>query len=140
MKKILFIALFALLGLTIAAQPYTTISDGESGLSVRTNLNNLINWENALGLDLEFSINGSTSWHYPWASGDLYIRYSDDFGVSWSDAVYLTASDTFFVQVADSLTAYVTPAQLSDSIQANLFVVPQDLNLIVHSLYCLYQI
>ena len=111
MKKILITAVFLITGLIAFAQPYTTISDGESGLSVRTNLNNLITWENNLGLDIEFSVN-DTTYHYPWANGDLYMRVSDDFGSTWSDGFYLTYTDDFFVKTADSLIAYVTPDQL----------------------------
>jgi len=124
MKKLIFIV-FLFIGVSTFAQPFTTISNGESGLSVRTNLNNLITWTNALGLDIEFSVDNAT-WHYPWASGDLYIRYSGDYGVSWSDGIYLVASDSFFVQTQDSLIAYVTPTQLMDSVNQYSFVQPID--------------
>jgi hypothetical protein len=67
----------------ITAQPFTNITAGQSGLSVRTNLNNTINYLNALGLQLQFS-SDNTDWHYPWSVGDRYIRYSGNFGVSWS--------------------------------------------------------
>ena len=83
MKKLISILiLLAAFNLT-KAQPFTNITNGESGLSVRTNLNNMINYMNALGLQLQFS-SDQTNWHYPWAVGDKYIRYSGNFGVSWS--------------------------------------------------------
>ena len=125
MKKILLLICFAFFSVSLFAQPFTTISNGESGLSVRNNLNNLITWTNNLGLDLEFSDDNST-WHYPWVSGDVYIRYSGDFGVTWSDGMYIAYSDSFFVQLADSLTQYVTPKQLTDTISKYAFVEPRD--------------
>lgn len=65
---------------------FTQINDGDTGLSARTTLNEIITYLNGLGLDLEFSSDGA-SWHYPWAAGDDYIRFSSDFGSTWSDGL-----------------------------------------------------
>lgn len=72
---------------------FSTINNGDSGETVRLLLNSIIENINDLGLDIEFSANAS-SWHYGWETGDLYIRFSDDFGTTWSDAIYLNYSDT----------------------------------------------
>jgi len=42
-------------------------------------------WVDADELQLEYSINGSTSWHTPFELWDLYIRSSTDWGSTWSD-------------------------------------------------------
>jgi hypothetical protein len=51
----------------------------------------MITYMNGLGLDIEFSAD-NLAWHYPWVSGDMYIRFSDDFGTSWTDGIYLNYS------------------------------------------------
>ena len=105
MKKILIILIFAFVGImNINAQPFSNISNGESGLSVRNTLNGLIDWTNDLGLDIEFSIDNST-WHYPWADGDLYMRTSGDYGVTWSDGMYI----------------YYAPADINVALQVDYF-------------------
>ncbi len=88
MKKILVLFIGIILSANIFAQPFSSITDGESGLDVRTTLNNIITYLNDLGYDIEFSVDAS-SWHYGWASGDLYVRFSDDWGSTWSDEVFL---------------------------------------------------
>ena len=88
MKRILITLIMVAVSLIGFSQPFTNISDGDAGSSVRSTLNAQIDYLNDLGYDLEFSAD-ATNWHYPWQSGDLYIRYSDDFGSTWSDAVYL---------------------------------------------------
>jgi len=70
---------------------FTEIDDGDSGLSARTELNSIITYLNALGFQIQFSADNAT-WHYPWASGDLYMRLSGDFGATWSDGIYLAYS------------------------------------------------
>jgi hypothetical protein len=70
---------------------FTEIDNGDSGLSARTTLNEIITYLNRLGFDLEFSDDNSI-WHYGWASGDLYMRFSADFGSTWSDGIYLAYS------------------------------------------------
>lgn len=144
MKRILILFIGLIFSINLFAQPFTQINAGESGLSVRTNLNNLIGYINGLGLDIEFSVDGST-WHYGWSSGDNYMRLSDDWGSTWSDAIYLwdggvlgsIESDTLiigtdtitgftnvFLQVSDS-TIYATQtdlAAISDSTFVNATV------------------
>ena len=70
----------------------SNINNGDTGLATRNTLNEVITQINKLGLDIQFSADGSTLWHYPWASGDLYMRLSADFGVTWTDAIYLLYS------------------------------------------------
>lgn len=70
----------------------SNINNGDTGLAARTILNEVIDQINKLGLDIQFSIDGATLWHYPWASGDLYMRLSADFGATWTDAIYLLYS------------------------------------------------
>jgi len=88
MKRILITLIIVVVSLIGFSQPFTNISDGDAGSSVRSTLNAQIDYLNDLGYDLEFSAD-ATNWHYGWQSGDLYIRYSDDFGSTWSDAVFL---------------------------------------------------
>ena len=38
-------------------------------------------------LSIEYSFNGSTSWHTTYQTGDLYIRFSTDGEVTWSDGI-----------------------------------------------------
>jgi len=113
MKKITITLIFALFGLLVQAQPFGTIANGEAGSSVRSTLNSALSYLDGLGLDFEFSADAS-SWHYGWQSGDLYIRYSDDFGTTWSSAIYLwdgagfenLAVDTLVLN-GDSITSFV---------------------------------
>jgi len=65
---------------------FTLINNDDTGLSARTEINDMMTYLNSLGLDIEFSNDGA-SWHYPWASGDDYIRFSADFGSTWSDGL-----------------------------------------------------
>ena len=65
-----------------------TINDGDTGSSVRTDLNNMFDeiYDNAV--NVQFSADGSTSWHDDFASGvDSYWRVSRDMGSTWGDAV-----------------------------------------------------
>jgi hypothetical protein len=43
---------------------------------------------NGLGWTVQFSENGS-DWHYPFQTGDGFIRYSADFGSTYSPAFYI---------------------------------------------------
>ncbi|MDD5698496.1 MAG: hypothetical protein PHH77_07750 [Victivallaceae bacterium] len=43
--------------------------------------------ENAPEVQYQFSVDGETDWHTPWASGDFYQRISVDDGVTWSDPI-----------------------------------------------------
>lgn len=70
---------------------FSAINNSDTGLSVRTTLNNIITYLNRLGFDLQFSDN-NVDWHYPWVSGDLYVRFSDDYGSTWTDGIYLLYS------------------------------------------------
>ena len=70
---------------------FTEILNGDTGLSARTTINEITTYLNRLGLDIEFSADNS-AWHYGWASGDLYMRFSSDFGATWSDGIYLNYS------------------------------------------------
>lgn len=101
--KRLFLILFLLITFTaVKAQPFAMLANGESGLSVRTNLNNALTYLNGLGLEFEFSADGA-SWHYPWSSGDKYIRYSGNFGSTFSDPVFLWDGGDVSKFVADTL-------------------------------------
>lgn len=68
---------------------FNSISNGESGASVRTSLNQVVTYLNDLGWTVQFSANGSTLWHYPFATGDGFIRYSADFGTTYTPAFYI---------------------------------------------------
>jgi len=71
---------------------FSTINNGDGGLAVRTVLNNIITHLNGLGLGIEFS-DDNEAWHYPWVSGDIYMRLSADFGETWTDGIYLNYAD-----------------------------------------------
>jgi hypothetical protein len=68
---------------------FNNISNGESGATVRVTLNNVVDYLNNLGWLVQFSSDGSTGWHYPFATGDGWIRYSADFGDTYSPAFYI---------------------------------------------------
>jgi hypothetical protein len=144
MKKLVIILIMFFAGLTVHAQPFTNIQDGESGLAVRTNLNNVINYLNGLGLQLQFS-SDKINWHYPFQTGDIYIRYSGNFGTAYSTPFYLwdgerlgtiatdeliVGTDTItsfgggYVQLSDSVTKWVTATQLTNVIN-NIEVMQQ---------------
>jgi hypothetical protein len=42
---------------------------------------------------IQYSINGSTSWHDTYASGDKYVRFSVDDGVTWTDGMKFIGED-----------------------------------------------
>ena len=71
---------------------FSIINNGDGGLAVRTVLNNIITHLNGLGLGIEFS-DDNEAWHYPWVSGDIYMRLSADFGETWTDGIYLNYAD-----------------------------------------------
>lgn len=71
---------------------FSAINNGDGGLAVRTVLNNIITHLNGLGLGIEFS-DDNEAWHYPWVSGDIYMRLSADFGETWTDGIYLNYAD-----------------------------------------------
>jgi hypothetical protein len=68
---------------------FNNIANSESGATVRVTLNNVVDYLNNLGWLVQFSANGSTGWHYPFTTGDGYIRYSANFGTSYSPAFYI---------------------------------------------------
>lgn len=103
MKKLLILLIGLFVFATSNGQPFSSISDGEAGSSVRSTLNSIISNMNDLGWDVEFSADAS-SWHYGCQTGDEYIRYSDDFGSTWSDAVYLWDGGGFENLAVDTLT------------------------------------
>jgi hypothetical protein len=70
------------------------IQNGDTGLVSRNIINELVTQINKLGLDINFSIDNATLWHYPWVSGDLYMRLSADFGITWTDGIFLSYSPT----------------------------------------------
>jgi hypothetical protein len=72
---------------------FSIITNGQGGESVRLELNSVINYLNGLGLDLQFSAD-AVAWHYPFQTGDVWIRFSADFGATWSTAIYLSDADT----------------------------------------------
>ena len=102
MKRILILISFLVCAVFAQAQPFGTIANSESGSSVRTKLNNALMYLDTLGLDIEFSAD-NLSFHYPWASNDIYIRLSDDFGTTWSDAFFLWGGDSLSKTVIDTL-------------------------------------
>lgn len=87
MKKLIVIILL-LFSISAYSQPFTNIQANESGLSVRTNLNNMINYINGLGWKVQYSANGTT-WSYPWQAGDIYFRFSGNYGNSWTPPVFM---------------------------------------------------
>jgi len=135
MKKLIII-LMMFVATVGYSQPFTNIQANESGLSVRTNLNNVIDYLNDLGLKLQFSTD-KINWHYPFQTGDIYIRYSGNFGVGYSPGFYLWDGDRFtsiatdqlivgtdtitsfgggYVQLSDSITQWVTATQLATAL------------------------
>ena len=68
---------------------FNNIANSESGATVRVTLNNVVDYLNGLGWLVQFSADGSTGWHYPFETGDGYIRYSADFGSTYSPAFYI---------------------------------------------------
>jgi hypothetical protein len=68
---------------------FNNISNGESGATILVTLNNVVDYLNNLGWLVQFSADGSTGWHYPFTTGDGFIRYSADFGTSYSPAFYI---------------------------------------------------
>jgi hypothetical protein len=87
------------------------INDGDTGLVARNIINEVVDQINKLGLDIQFSIDNDTLWHYPWVNGDLFMRLSADFGVTWTDGIYLAYSpsdsagwtDAFFDETTGNL-------------------------------------
>lgn len=67
-----------------------TISNGETGLIVRNSLNDNFTEIYDNMLNMQFSVDGSTSWHNTYTSADNYFRVSRDAGASWGDAVDIT--------------------------------------------------
>jgi hypothetical protein len=98
MKKLSILSILLLFSVMAFAQPFSTINNGDAGSTVRATLNSALDYLDGLGVDIEYSVD-TTSWHYPWASGDRYVRYSSDYGTSWTDPIYL-----FYDQSFDTLT------------------------------------
>ena len=48
---------------------------------------------NAPATQIQFSINGTTLWHTPFVSGDLFIRYSVDGGATWGNGYRFIGQD-----------------------------------------------
>ena len=87
MKKL--IALFILIASIIACYgQYEAIQAGQSGNTVRTNMNRMFNELYGNSLTYNFSSDGE-SWHPVYANTDNYMRLSSDLGVTWSDAILL---------------------------------------------------
>ena len=129
MKKLFFAVIIALFSLTASAQ-YQAISNGESGLSVRTKINTMNQQLYNLNLTGQFSDDGVT-WDTTWTAGDNFVRFSKNLGSTWSDAVpiwdgssltkltldtLIIGTDTVisfgggYVALADSNDVYTTPA------------------------------
>lgn len=65
-----------------------TINNGETGLQVRTKLNNMFGEVYTNAVAMQFSADGSESWHNDFASGtDNYFRISRDMATTWGNAV-----------------------------------------------------
>lgn len=132
MKKLLTI-LFVLAFFMANSQPFVNINTNETGLSSRTKINNVFEYLNSLGLKLQFSADGSL-WGYPYTTGDKYIRYSADYGTSWSPGFFLWGGDNIItlqldtlqiggqtitggiVTLSDSTFTFVTPHQLDSTL------------------------
>ena len=93
---------------------FSAINNGDGGLSVRNLLNSIISYLNGLSLDMEFSAD-NLAWHYPWQSGDKYIRVSADFGTTWSDGIYLNYANVLADYVEDPAdgSRLITPAEIA---------------------------
>lgn len=102
MKRIIFLLLFVGGSIFANAQPFTNIQANQSGLSVRTNLNNMINYINALGLKIEYSTDGVT-WNYPWQNGNIYTRFSGDYGTNWTPKMFMWDGSVLGSIEADTL-------------------------------------
>ncbi len=98
MKRLSILFISLLFSIFAMSQPFSTIANGESGLSVRTNLNNLINYVNDLGWKVQFS-SDKEGWHDSYVVGDYYIRFSTDYGDTYTNPVLIFDGQT----VIDSL-------------------------------------
>lgn len=132
MKKLLTI-LFLFAFFAANSQPFTNINQNETGLSSRTKINNVFEYLNELGLKLQFSADGNL-WGYPYTTGDKYIRYSANYGTSWSPGFFLWGGDNIItlqldtlqiggqtitggiVTLSDSTFTFVTPHQLDSTL------------------------
>jgi len=66
---------------------YSEITNGQSGLSVRTSLNSMFSQLYDLHLTASFS-SDNASWHDDRQAGDTYFRLSSDLGLTWSDGIF----------------------------------------------------
>ena len=82
-----------------------TVTNGQLGSGARAAINAAIAHLNALGLGIQFSAD-NTNWHYPYQTGDGWIRYSGDFGGTWSSGFFAGQSiedlDIYVEKVAGS--------------------------------------
>lgn len=66
--------------------PFTLIANGDTGLTTRTELNNVFTFLNTYGLRVQYS-NDGVSWSYTFTTGDDYIRFLDVDGNNPTDAL-----------------------------------------------------
>ena len=83
--------------------PFTQINNGDTGLSSRTTLNNIITELNTYGIRVQYSNDGAT-WSYAYTSGDDWIRFLTvdgavitqglqfGGGASWDEATFNTGN------------------------------------------------
>jgi hypothetical protein len=103
MKKRILVLIISLLVSTFAFAQQQTINNGETGLQVRTKLNEMFTdlFDNIV--NIQFSIDGSTDWHDTYTSADRYWRITRDLGSTWSNAIYLWTEDVIEIFETDTL-------------------------------------
>lgn len=103
MKKIFLIVILSAALLQSLFGQQQTINNGETGLAVRTKLNDMFSdlFENSI--NIQFSSNGSTNWHDTYTETDNYFRITRDLGVTWSDAIFLWNGSVFNSFETDTL-------------------------------------
>jgi hypothetical protein len=55
------------------------------------------------GVRVEYSVNGSTSWHSTFTSGDIYMRQSVDDGATWTGAIQIVGEEGAGLEVEYSV-------------------------------------
>ena len=90
-KKILLTSFYLLLTIFLFAQQQT-INNGETGLVVRNKMNTMFGELYDNSVNMQFSADGSTSWHETYSATDNYFRISRDVGGTWGDAIPITSS------------------------------------------------
>lgn len=86
---------------------FTLISNGDTGLSARTEINSVFTFLNTYGLRVQYS-NDGVSWSYNFTSGDDYIRFLDVDGNNPTDALQFGGGTSWDSAVWNSSTGELT--------------------------------